>query len=165
MSSAEAPIIWSITNGSELMKNVPPPTAAAGNEMHVTTKAGIVQSNCSITNDIKISKYATANRKLPTVIARYLPNKESPIQPATGRSTNNATYAVDRKLFSTGLGKSSRVTFALTLPKAKAVSALHTRRSVVPRENGLQHLRSVIMLCSYLSSCGGNTRQNVQQLL
>ena len=50
MSSAEAPIIWSITNGSELMKNVPPPIAAAAiNEMHITTKAGIVQSNCSMT--------------------------------------------------------------------------------------------------------------------
>ena len=77
------------------MKNVPPPKAAAGNEMHIITKAGIVQSNCSITNDIKISKYATANRKLPTVIARYLPSNESLIHPATGSNTNTGVYVTD----------------------------------------------------------------------
>ena len=78
------------------MKNVPPPIAAAGNEMHITTKAGIVQSNCSMTNDIKMTKYATANRKLPIVIARYLPSKESLIHPVTGSSANSAVYALDR---------------------------------------------------------------------
>ena len=93
MSSVEAPIIWSITNGSELMKNVPPPKTAAGNEMHIIAKAGIVQSNCSITNDIIIAKFVTADRKIATVIARYLPSKESPIHPATGKSTNTGTYA------------------------------------------------------------------------
>ena len=63
-------------------------------------RPGIVQSNCSMTNDIKMTKYATANRKLPIVIARYLPSKESLIHPVTGSSANSAVYALDRKLFS-----------------------------------------------------------------
>ena len=79
--------------------------------------------------------------------------RESPIQPVTGSNTNSATYPLDRKLFSSSLGKgNSRITFTLTLQEAKDISALHTRRSIVPRENGLQHLRSVILLYNYLSS-------------
>ena len=58
---------------------------------------------------------------------------------------------------------SSGITFTLTLQEAKFISALHTRRSVVPRENGLQHLRLLILLYNYLSSCGGNTHQDYIQ--
>ena len=141
MSSAEAPIIWSITNGSELMKNVPPPKPAAGNEMHIMTKAGIFQSNCSMTNDIKMNKYATVIRKLPAVIARYLPSNESLIHPATGSSTNTGMYTgyVFLKL------KISEIKLAAIHKRKKLIRALHTRRSVVPRENGLQHFVSVIV--------------------
>ena len=93
MSSVEAPIIWSIINGSELIKNVPPLKAVTGTEIHIRTKAGVLQRNCSIVNVSIMVKFVISVKKLPTVIARYRPSRESLIHPVTGKSADSATYA------------------------------------------------------------------------
>ena len=111
----------------------------------------------------KLIKYATAIRKLPAVIARYLPSKESLIHPATGSSTNTGVYTgyVFLKL------KISEIKLAAILKRTKLIRALHTRRSVVPRENGLQLFVSVNIIISIFAhtsySCGSAYGQNDKQ--
>ena len=91
-----------------------------------------------------MTKYATVNRKFPKVIARYLPSKESLIHPATGSSTN--TGVITGYVLRSSLKlEISGIKLAVILKRTKPIRALHTRRSVVLRENGLQHLVSVIV--------------------
>ena len=84
-SSAVAPIIWSIMNGSMFVQMRPRPKRFINCDTHNMIIAGIwVLLNCNVRNAIKNVKNATVSKKNPAIIPRYLPSSESPTYPTTG---------------------------------------------------------------------------------